>query len=181
MAAAGPIGIEYRRGTPEDYLCVGVLAMQVFLDTYATDGIRRDLASEVLSEYIPEKFAERLAHRSACFLLAERAGHLVAFAEVALDGEPPDPSLFRAAELVRLYVHSQFKRRGLGRTLLAQAEAIAKSRSADCLWVTAWVGNSQALAFYAALGYTDIGATSYVFQGNSYENRIFTRTLASAP
>ena len=181
MAAAGPTGIEYRRGTPEDCLCVSVLAMQVFLDTYATDGIRRDLACEVLSNYMPEKFAERLVHRSVCFLLAERTGHLVAFAEVVLHGEPPVPSISRGAELVRLYFHSQFKRRGVGRTLLAQAEAIAKSKSAECLWLTAWAGNRQALAFYAALGYTDIGATTYVFQGNSYENRIFTRTLASAP
>ena len=181
MAIAGPVEIEFRRGTADDSLCVGVLAMQVFLDTYATEGIRPDLAREALSVYTPEKFAERLSHRSTQFLLAERMGHLVAFAEVVHDGEPPDPSISRGAELVRLYVHPHFKRRGLGRALLAQVETMAKSKSAECLWLTAWVGNAPALAFYAALGYTDIGATTYSFQGNSYENRIFTRTLAGAP
>ena len=181
MAVAGPVGVEYRRGTPEDSLCVGVLAMQVFLDTYATNGIRPDLAREVLWGYTPEKFAARLLHRSTEFLLAERDGHLVAFAEVEYGGEPPEPSILHGAELVRLYVQPHFKRRGLGRALLSQAEAMARTTSAECLWLTAWAGNGPALAFYVALGYTDIGVTNYIFQGNSYENRIFTRKLANAP
>jgi len=43
-APAAPAGaiqdLSIRVGTPEDALCIGVLGMQVFLDTYATDGIR---------------------------------------------------------------------------------------------------------------------------------------------
>ncbi len=35
-----------RTGVPDDALCIGVLATQVFLDTYATSGIRPDLAYE---------------------------------------------------------------------------------------------------------------------------------------
>lgn len=178
VAVAAPDGIEYRRGTPEDALCVSVLAMQVFLDTYASGGVRPDLAREALSVYAPENFARHLAHPSACFILAERLGHLVAFAELALDAVPPQPSLERGAELVRLYVQSPFKRMGLGKVLLAQAEAVAAARSATILWLTAWTGNQPALAFYAAQGYTDVGATQYVFEGKSYENRIFRKALA---
>jgi len=181
MALASPDGVEYRPGTPQDSLCIGVLAMQVFLDTYATDGIRPDLALEVMSYYTPDKFAERLIHQSARFILAERKGYLVAFAEVSLGGEVPASTIPCGAELVRMYVQPQFKRQGLGRALVTYAEAIAKSESAECLWLTAWTENRAALAFYKALGYSDIGATNYIFQGNSYENRIFTRTLASAP
>ncbi|MDP9029793.1 MAG: GNAT family N-acetyltransferase, partial [Pseudomonadota bacterium] len=35
-----------RDARPEDALCVGVLGMQVFLDTYATEGIRDSIAAE---------------------------------------------------------------------------------------------------------------------------------------
>ena len=37
-----------RPATADDALCLGVLAMQVFLDTYATDGIRPPIAREAL-------------------------------------------------------------------------------------------------------------------------------------
>lgn len=178
VAVAVPDGIECRRATPADALCVGVLAMQVFLDTYAPDGIRPDLAREVLSVYAPEKFGRRLEHPHARFILAERRGHLVGFAELALDAAPPHPSLEGGVELVRLYVQAAFKRMGLGKMLLAQAEAVAMAESATILWLTAWTGNPPARAFYATQGYTDIGATQYVFEGQSYENRIFARTLA---
>ena len=41
--------VEYRNGTPDDALCISVLAMQVFLDTYAIDGLRNDIAREALA------------------------------------------------------------------------------------------------------------------------------------
>ena len=169
----------YRPGTSCDALCVSVLAVQVFLDTYATDGIRPDLAREALSTYSPEAFAERLADPARAFVLAERSGHLVAFAEVAFDSISPVQTAHDGAELVRLYVQSRFKRVGIGSALLAQAEKLACLRSAKCLWLTAWVGNAPALAFYAALHYTDLGATSYVLQGEAHENRIFAKPLAA--
>jgi hypothetical protein len=83
-------GCSYRTATSSDALCLGVLATQVFLDTYATEGIRADLAREVLNNYSPEVFAARLADRSHALLLAERAGHLVGFADATshvIEGE----------------------------------------------------------------------------------------------
>ncbi|MEO8132440.1 MAG: hypothetical protein ABI831_00440 [Betaproteobacteria bacterium] len=43
-------GIAFRLATDTDALCIGVPATQVFLDTYATDGIRPSLALEVLEQ-----------------------------------------------------------------------------------------------------------------------------------
>ncbi|MDR6580216.1 hypothetical protein J2X88_005123 [Pseudomonas extremaustralis] len=37
-----------RDAIPQDALCIGVLGMQVFLDTYATEGIRTSIATEAL-------------------------------------------------------------------------------------------------------------------------------------
>jgi diamine N-acetyltransferase len=46
-----------RAATPEDALCLSVLAMQVVLDTYATQGIRPALAREVLAGYSQAVFS----------------------------------------------------------------------------------------------------------------------------
>ena len=49
------------------------------------------------------------------------------------------------------------------------------------LWLTAWVGNTRALAFYASQGYEELGSTDYRFQGESFENRLFARRLEPRP
>ena len=173
--------IEFRVATPADALCVGVLATQVFLDTYATEGLRPDLAREALANYNPLVFEARIRDSSNHFVLAERAGHLVAFSECRRSPEGPIASLSGGVELVRLYVQRAAQRSGMGAQLLARAEAYAAGLGAPSLWLTAWVGNSNACAFYLAQGYEDVGATSHVFEEQSYENRIYCKLLATSP
>ena len=172
-----PAGVEFRDGTPDDVLCVSVLAMQVFLDTYATSGLSADLAREALSVYSLAAFSERLAQPATRFLLAEKSGYLLAFAEVSSDGPAPNPATHGGAELIRLYVQRPFKRMRIGGALLRRAEALALTQSAPSLWLTAWSGNLAALSFYAASGYSDVGATKYVIADNAYENRILMKTF----
>jgi hypothetical protein len=38
---------------------------------------------------------------------------------------------------------------------------------------------ADVLAFYARRGYADVGVTTYTFQDEQYENRVFVKTLPS--
>jgi GNAT superfamily N-acetyltransferase len=172
--------VEFRVAESDDALCVGVLAMQVFLDTYATGGLRPDLAREALANYSPTVFEARIRDASNHFLLVERAGHLVAFSECSLSSKPPVPCLSGGVELVRLYVQHHSQRAGIGTALLAKAEAYAQVVGASSLWLTAWLGNTNARAFYLANDYQDVGATSYVFEGQAYENRVYCKVFTNA-
>jgi len=172
-------GVTYRAGEPADALCVGVLAMQVFLDTYATDGIRPDLAREALAGYSPEAFAPRLADRDVSFVLAETRGHLIGFAELHHGSAcPADPSA--RDELVRLYVQQPFQRQGIGAQLMRHAEQRARTAGAEALWLSAWCGNERALAFYPAMGYKDVGHAEHVIEGRAYPNRLFLKSPLSS-
>ncbi len=173
--------VEFRVAKPADALCIGVLATQVFLDTYATDGLRPDLAREAVANYSPAVFEARIRDSANHFLLAERAGHLVAFSECSLSSKPPIPSLSGGVELVRLYVQRLSQRVGIGAALLARTEVHAKEARAPILWLTAWVGNGNARTFYLAQGYKDVGTTSHVFEEQEYENRIYSKVLENAP
>ena len=78
-------------------------------------------------------------------------------------------------ELFRLYVQPSSQRTGLGRVLLGRAEHLAIEAGADSLWLAAWTGNAQALAFYRALGYRRVGTTTYTFEGQTYENEVLAK------
>ncbi|WP_095079259.1 N-acetyltransferase [Pseudomonas sp. Irchel s3h17] len=174
-----PSSLHYRLGEPCDALCISGLATQVFLDTYATDGMRADLAEEALTVYAPTQFDTRLKHPDTRFILVERDVHLLGFAEIVAHAEGPMPHLSAGAELVRLYVQRHCHRQGLGRTLLEKSEALMREADLPCLWLKAWAGNLRARDFYHAQGYEDIGGTHYEFGGNAYENRVFSKQLST--
>jgi diamine N-acetyltransferase len=169
--------VALRDGTPDDAPCIAVLATQVFLDTYATRGIRPDLAREVLVEYSLDRFAARLRTPSLSFILAERDGHLVGFAE--LDRERPCPvdAVDARVQLVRLYVQRPFQGTGIGRLLIQEAESRARAWGAPVLWLEAWSGNDRAIGFYASRGYAQVGSVEHRVEEQTYTNHVFVREL----
>lgn len=169
--------VELRAATAADATAIAALAVQVFLDTYATAGVRPDLAREAFGENGVDAFAARLAEPARRFLLAGRGDGLLGFAEVVAAALPAPAGAVRGAELVRLYVQPRAQRSGLGSALLARAEQAAAAAALPWLWLTAWEGNARALAFYARMGYADVGATTYALQGRSYGNRVLAKSL----
>ena len=169
--------IDYREAVAADALCLGVLAMQVYLDTYAIQGIRPAIARDALEHGSVDAFAALLAGTAATVVVAERAGHLVGFAQVTHGATHALLAPGPAAELLRLYVQEPFTARGIGRELLRRAERVAAARGAATLWLTAWVGNARALAFYPRQHYADVGDTVYTFEGERFPNKLFARDL----
>lgn len=167
----------YRRATTADTRTLSTLATQVFLDTYATHGINDALAREVATVYSAEVFEQRLRDAAVELLLATSGGYTVGFVDIAFATLCPVPGV-RGAEVFRLYVQRPFLRRGLGRKLMAKAEASARARGLESIWLTAWAGNHGALAFYQSLGFRDIGTTEYVIDGVGHENRVLCKPLA---
>lgn len=174
-----PEGIELREAVPVDALCISVLATQVFLDTYATKGIRSGLAREVLETLSLTAVEREIGQPGITFVVAESNGHLVGFAELTARARHELVDSAQASKLNRLYVQERFAGVGIGRALLACAEAHARAGGACRIWLTAWVGNARALEFYVRQGYRDLGSTVYEFQGEQYENRLFAKELVA--
>ena len=166
-----------RDAVHEDALCLSVLARQVFLDTYATGGIRPALAREVLQTYSQAAFEAALGDEATQLVVAEHDAHLIGFAQVTLEARHELAPAGRQAELLRLYVQEPFTGCGVGTRLLARAEAVAAASGASVLWLTPWVHNARALAFYGRRAYQDHGLTHFRFEGESHENRVFAKPL----
>ena len=154
--------------------------MQVFLDTYATEGIRAEIAREVLSSYSQTTFAEAICNIGSRIEVAEVNGNMVGFAQVTIGTTHELAPTGAHAELLRLYVQEPFTGAKVGTQLLAAAERLALEVGANVLWLTPWVHNHRALAFYARRGYQDYGLTYFTFEGESHENRVLAKALAVA-
>jgi diamine N-acetyltransferase len=169
--------IVLRDATAEDALVIGVLGTQVFLDTYATRGIRPLLAREVREHFSTDAVAALLARPHTRFVLAESVGHLIGFVQLGLGERQALVAAEPAAELQRLYVQARFNGLGVGKALAGAAAAHAAAWGAQALWLTAWVGNQHALGWYRRQGWRELGSTDYVFEDERFENRVFSRAL----
>ncbi|WP_455827482.1 GNAT family N-acetyltransferase [Pseudomonas graminis] len=169
---------QIRHAIPQDALCIGVLGMQVFLDTYATEGIRCAIAKQALHAFAPESVAQLIEQPGTALVVAEVNNHLVGFAQIQLGTGHALIDTPNVAELQRLYIQERFTGQGIGVQLLQAAEQLAAREGAAMLWATVWVGNERALGFYPRRGYAVLGAPTYTFQGESHENRLFGKALS---
>jgi diamine N-acetyltransferase len=149
----------------------------VFLDTYATDGVRPDLALEAFEVYSLEQFTKRLDHPQTRFILATKDSGLVGFAEVSLADAASAVDGWSGAQLVRLYVQPGWQRHGVGRKLIEAAAKQVGDHELNAMWFTVWDGNHRAMRFYERMGYRDVGVTTYSIQGRTYGNRVFVKQL----
>ena len=172
-----PSPLLLRQGEPGDALVIGVLGTQVSLDTYATQGVRPLLAREVLAHFSTEAIASLLAQSHTRFVLAERDGHLIGFVQLGFGERNALVLADPAVEVERLFVQARFKGQGVGKALIGAATALAIASGARSLWLTAWVGNTHALAWYQRQGWLERGSTDYVFEDEHFENRLFELPL----
>ena len=113
---------DLRLAVAADARSIGVLGTQVFLDTYAPQGIRPLIADEVLEHFSTGAIAHLLAQPGTSFIVAETAGHLIGFAQLTRGAKPPHSEAVDAVELERLYVLERFTGRGVGKRLLRESE-----------------------------------------------------------
>lgn len=178
MSANAIQTIVIRDAVPQDALCIGVLGMQVFLDTYATEGLRDSIANEALQAFAPDAISRLLAEPGISVVVAESNHHLVGFAQIKMRASHGMVAAVDVAELQRLYIQERFTGLGIGFRLLEAAERRAARGGASLLWATVWVGNARALGFYPRRGYEVLGSPTYSFQGETHENRLFGKRLS---
>ena len=160
-----------RVGRSEDASRLAVLATQVWLHTYATEGISRDIAEYVLRELTPEKYGALLIDPACHVVVAEQAKNLVGLAVVRF-GVPCPAGNNSAAELQTLYVQEHFVGRGIGKLLLEAAESKARRHTNTALWLSVNAKNAAAIAFYAHQGYAKVGTTFFVLGEGRHENHV---------
>jgi diamine N-acetyltransferase len=169
--------LEIRSARPTDALCLSALAAQVYFDTYATSGINADIANEAKEHYSEEVFARRLSSSEVAIAVAEIGGNLVGFIDIQTNSTCPVLSV-TGPEILRLYIQFPFQHQGLGQALLKYAEDRAQAQGAQAIWLTTWVLNTRAVAFYPQAGYERVGSTQYLINSKAFENDVFAKRLS---
>jgi diamine N-acetyltransferase len=169
-----------RRASAADATRLSLLGRATFLESYARLLPAEDILAHTERQHAPEIYAAWLADVRCSAWLAEVAPGGVPVAYLVMT--PPDlplegVDLQRDLEIRRIYVLHPFQRLGLGQRLMDQVEAAARAVGARRLLLGVYSGNAAALAFYARLGFTQVGTRLFHVGANHYADFILGRDL----
>jgi GNAT superfamily N-acetyltransferase len=93
--------------------------------------------------------------------VAEASGQVVGVLQVLICESPPERLLVPRyyASIDDLVVRKSWRRRGVGRALMARAEEWAREKGLGVIELGVWEFNADARCFYEQLGYTTLSRT----------------------
>lgn len=156
-----------RHANSKDSLNLSILGTQVWLHTYAQNGIRTGISDFVVKNFSVQTFEDLLQSENHQILVCERGPFLLGFVVVNLTAHFEREE--NGFEIDKFYVQEHAHGQGIGRLLL---EGVVKHIGSN-FWLSTWVRNTQAIGFYRHVGFKDIGQVWFEFENQKHENRVF--------
>jgi diamine N-acetyltransferase len=167
----------FRQANLADAERLSVLASQVWLHTYATDGISPVIARYVLDEFSVSKFATTLTQENSTVLVAEVDANIVGYGLVNVGSACPAGD--SSVEVASLYVQEHFARQGIGSALLRECQQLALQHTgSSAFWLTVNAENFPAIAFYSKHGLVKTGTAYFELGGEKHENHVMVYGIA---
>ncbi|MET0307710.1 MAG: GNAT family N-acetyltransferase [Sphingomonas sp.] len=167
--------MNYRDASPADLPAIDALFRASFVDTFGHLYRPKDLA-DFLAMFTPEAWAEEFATPGLAFRLAEDEAGLAGFAKVS-DLTLPARTDARAYELRQLYLDARAKGSGAAQALMDWVVDAARARDAEELWLSVYIDNHRAKAFYARNGFEDQGPYIFLVGTHEDEDRLMRKKL----
>jgi ribosomal protein S18 acetylase RimI-like enzyme len=130
----------------QDVPGIASVAFHTWNITYAHSVAPHNRQEFLAQTYAPQRLGEAITQAHSWFYVATQAKMVVGFVqyERRFDAE---------GELVRIYIHPDHQRQGIGRAFLgAGLAAMASAGISDC-YVSAEISNAAARAFYERFGF----------------------------
>lgn len=119
-----------------------------------------------------ESYEAELRNQFATYLVCDWEGEIAAFAGIW--------TVFEEAHITNVAVARKFRRRGMGRTLMLEAEKVALARKAMRILLEVRPSNTPALAMYAELGYVSTSLRKQYYADNQEDAIVMTKFLYQA-
>lgn len=166
-----------RKAQVDDAGILSVLATEVWLDTYAKDGISSAFAAHLLEEYSPTAFTTALSGENVHIYLCTGGDFVKGYVKLTMDQSALDPR-YGTVEVATLYVRRHHKRQGIGTKLLRQAFSVAAEAAHRTMYLTIHHANHDAMAFYKAHRFHKVGDLLFEFEGIEVPNFVLAADVA---
>lgn len=169
-----------RSATAADARRLSEFAERVFDEVFGPQNDPGDMASYLNEAFSPEIQRDEIAAPGAIVLIAEDPDtkRITGYLHIAPADTPGSVRGDAPAELKRLYVDPPLHGRGIGKQLLDEGIARAKSAGTKTLWLGVWEHNTKAQAFYTREGFTRAGEHPFALGSDTQTDWVMQRSIA---
>lgn len=171
------MNLTIRRANINDLSNLAVLKQQVWISTYATQGITNEFSNYVLSEYSLNNVRETIADKNRIILIASINDCVIGCAEILLSSECPVSLGAASAEILTLYVLERFHGLGIGKKLLDECIEEFKRHNLAIVWLTVYYKNQNAFRFYIKHKFKKVGHTYFSLGNNKHKNYVMVKEI----
>jgi ribosomal protein S18 acetylase RimI-like enzyme len=169
--------LQVRRACRADALNLAELAASTFRDTYCLISDPVEVDDYIRTNFTATLMEEHIAEDSASFILGCVAHRIIGYAHVRVSVAPECVTGPAPIELSRLYLEQAFHGQGYGSALMRASFREARERNGQTLWLSVYSENTNARAFYAAMGFVEIGTREFLFGGRTYNDPVMSRAI----
>lgn len=160
--------VTIRRANGTDVEAVRDVAKAAWEDTYEAFD-ESEVAAVVDDWYAPESLEEGFAAPDELFLVAEVAGAIAGFCHGYVGPEE--------ADILRIYVHPNHQRAGVGRALHDAFADHCREGGVSELYAFVLADNDVGCRFYEALDFREVDVATTAILGDEYEETVYERAL----
>ena len=166
--------IIFRNAEIADAENITVLKQQVWITTYAVEGIGKEFANYVLSEFTLNNIQKIILDSNKKTLIALIENKIIGCIEIAINSKCPVQSMNNYPEITILYIIENFCGLGIGEILLEKALIMLKKMNFNETWLTVYHKNNRAISFYKKHQFKEIGITDFELHEHKYENKVMS-------
>lgn len=171
--------ITIRRCVPGDEHALSLVGQATFLETFAGTLGGRDILAHCAQAHAPAQYRKWLSDPRSALWLVEAAPDAapVGYMVVAPAQLPLPDAAADDLEIKRVYLLGRFRGGGIGKRLVAAAQAHARETQAPRLLLGVYAHNQAAIAFYRRAGFERLGARTFSVGGRDYDDHIMGMRL----
>lgn len=154
-----------RQASVDDAEEVSDFGRKVFFETFSTFYPQEIMDRYLDASFSMDKVRKELSCEQSQFWVLEVEGIYAGYLKLNWGDAQTDLWEAEGLEVERVYVASDFKRKGLGRALFNKAFSVSKSLRKSYIWLGVWENNHDAIEFYKSQGFVVIGTHEFDMGG----------------
>jgi ribosomal protein S18 acetylase RimI-like enzyme len=149
--------VDIRLASPADASLIADLSRSTFYDTFAPFNSKENMDKFMKEQFSHQSLMAEVEQPGNTFLLAHCVDEPAGYVRLRDNNNPPELIGLQTIEIARIYVIQKMIGKGVGKTLMEEAIAIARRKQKQYIWLGVWEKNYTAIDFYRAWGFKKVG------------------------
>lgn len=166
-----------RIGTKEDAESIAVISRQTFIETFAGQNSKEDMAKFLDEQFTTEALMEEVGAPENMFFLTFVNKTLAGYVRLRQGVKPAGLESCNAIEIARIYVLQSMIGQGVGKALMEKSIDVARQQGKEIIWLGVWEKNSRAIQFYTGWGFQKFGEHDFILGNDVQQDWLMKKLL----